>query len=86
MWWSPNSDAFQPLKEWNAIGTGNLDVFLRCLPARDWTTMARSAFFVEVARVDVTCTTGFYFGEAGLPAYCRHSSVDQNATIASGRT
>jgi hypothetical protein len=50
MWWSPNSDAFQPLKEWNAIGTGNLDVFLRCLPARDWTTMATSAFFVELAR------------------------------------
>ena len=22
MWWSPNSDSFQPPKEWNAIGTG----------------------------------------------------------------
>jgi hypothetical protein len=22
MWWSPKSDAFQPPKEWNAIGTG----------------------------------------------------------------
>ena len=22
MWWSPNSECFQPPKEWNAIGTG----------------------------------------------------------------
>jgi hypothetical protein len=42
MWWSPNKDAFQPPKEWNAIGTG-IGTLIPTIPTSTWCANSRAA-------------------------------------------
>jgi hypothetical protein len=42
MWWSPNSEAFQPPKLWNAIGTG-IGTLMPTMPTWIWCANSRAA-------------------------------------------